>query len=210
MSKVSSTPSTSTFGSVNLLGSNAMTFGSDGNLFSSYTSTPDESRIYSYALQTLANALPSVNVFDKNTIDEIQQSVDAYRDKGINSINSMYNSALTDLKNDAVSRFGNLDNSIFANSLNDIEASRANAVSSFAQDVLSRASDLKNEELSRRYALIDALQGLSDRIYNKAINAINLSRGNAATAINQSYNNQRLSSKNSSDILTSLLRGLIF
>lgn len=208
MSKVSSQnyfPS----GSVDILGSSARTVGGENGISSSYSMSPTEARIYTYALDTLANSLPSVNVFDKNTIDEIQKLVDVYRDKGINSINSMYNSSLTDLKNDIVSRFGNLDNSIFGNSFNDIENSRANAVSSFAQDVLARTSDLKNEELSRRYALIDTLRGLSDGIYNKAINAINLSRGNVATAVNQNYNSDRLATQNSSDIFNMLLRSAL-
>lgn len=181
MSKVTSANYPSYSSSALSIGDSTATTGvNNGVLTSDYDMSDAESAIYNYALNTLANILPSVNTFNTDTQKEIQSEVDAYQNQGISTINDLYNSDLSDLENDAASRFGNLDNSIFKDNLSDLESERSSAVSSFAQDVLSKQSELESDELTQRYALIELLSGLSDDIFGNALNAISTSLGSSS------------------------------
>lgn len=188
MSKVSSAnyPNYSS-SSVSMGGSTASTGVKKGVLTTDYDMSDNESAIYNYALSTLANILPQLNTFDTNTLSSIQSQVDAYKNSGIESINSIYNPMITNLENDIVSRFGNLDNSIFTDNLNDIESKRSDAVSSFAQNVLAKQSELESDELTKRYALAEFLNGLANNTYGNALSAISTALGGSANANN--YNN---------------------
>lgn len=188
MSKVSSNYPSYSNSSVSLGGSTASTGVKNGVLSSNYDMSDNESAIYNYALSTLASILPQLNTFDSDTQSSIQSEVNAYKDQGIGDINKLYNSSLSNLENDATSRFGNLDNSIFNDNLNNLESERSNAVSSFAQDVLAKQSDLVSNELTQRYALVDLLSGLSDDIYSKALNTISTALTGSSSENN--YNNQ--------------------
>jgi len=215
MSKVSSSsyPSYSS-SNVSVGNSTATTKVKNGILTSNYDMSEGESAIYNYALSTLASILPQVNTFDTNTLGSIQSEVDAYKNSGIKSINETYNPMITNLQNNIASRFGNLDNSIFADDLSKIESERANSVSSFAQDVLAKQSSLQSDELTKRYALINLLSGITDNTYNNALNAISTALGSSSNA-NQ-YNSgvynalsdiasTNSKSNNTSSLLTNLL-----
>ena len=214
MSKVSSADYPTYSSSAVSFGNSTASTGVKNNILtSSYDMSESESDIYNYALNTLASILPSINTFDTDTLSSIKSQVDAYKDAGISEINDLYNSSLTSLENDSASRFGNLDNSIFSDSLNDLESKRADAVSSFAQDVLSKQSELKADELTQRYALIELLSGLSNNIYSNALKAISTALGSSA-----SYNNYNsdlydalsdISSLGSNSKTSSLLSNLI-
>lgn len=217
MSKVSSNYPSYSSSSVSLGGSSANTGLVNGILNSDYDMSDAESAIYNYALNTLANILPSVNTFDTDTLSSIKSQVDAYKNSGIQEINSAYSSDLQNLENDAVSRFGNLDNSVFSDNLSELESERADAVSSFAQNILAKQSELESDELTRRYALIQLLSGLSDDIYNNALNAIQTSLGSSASATD--YNtglykalaaleSTNSGSKSTDALLSSLLGGM--
>lgn len=158
-----------------------------GILTSSYDMSEPEAAVYNYALSTLASILPQLNTFDTGTLSSIQTGVNAYKDSGLQAINEMYNPMITNLENDIVSRFGNLDNSIFTDNLNSIESKRADAVSSFAQDVLAKQSQLESDELTKRYALAEFLDGIANNTYKNALNAISTALGGSASANN--YNN---------------------
>lgn len=188
MSKVSSADYPKYSSSAISIGdSNATTGVKNGVLTSNYDMSDSESAIYNYALNTLASILPQLNTFDTNTLSSIQSGVDAYKDSGLQAINEIYNPMITGLENDIVSRFGNLDNSIFNDNLNNIEAKRADAVSSFAQDVLVKQSQLESDELTKRYALAEFLSGIANNTYKNALNAISTALGSSANA--NSYNN---------------------
>lgn len=188
MSKVSSADYPKYSSSAISIGdSTAKTGVTDGVLTSSYDMSDPEAAVYNYALSTLASILPQLNTFDTNTLSSIQSEVNAYKDSGIQSINEIYNPMITGLENDIASRFGNLDNSIFTDNLNNIESERANAVSSFAQDVLSKQSQLQSDELTKRYALAEFLNGMANNTYKNALNAISTALGSSANANN--YNN---------------------
>lgn len=195
MSKVSSADYPTFSGSsVSVGGSKATTGVNNGVLTSNYDMSDSESAIYNYALNTLASILPGINTFDTNTQSDIQSQVDAYRNSGIQDINSLYNSSLLNLENDAASRFGNFDNSIFSDNLSDLESERSDAVSSFAQDILSKQSDLESDELTKRYALVNLLNGLTDDIYSRALKAISAALTGSSNA--NSYNNDLYSALN--------------
>lgn len=211
MSKVSSADYPKYSSSAISIGDSKATTGvNNGVLTSSYNMSEPESAVYNYALNTLTSILPKLNIFDANTLSSIQSQVDAYKNSGINDINEIYNPMINNLENDIVSRFGNLDNSIFTDNLNSIESKRADAVSSFAQDILSRQSQLESDELTKRYALAEFLTGMVNNTYKNALNAINTALGSSASANN--YNNDlynaisALQSTNSrSDINTNAL-----
>lgn len=216
MSKVSSANYPSyTSGSVSVGGSTAKTGVVDGILQSNYDMSDSESAIYNYALNTLAGILPQLNTFDTNTQKTLQSEVDAYKNSGIEDINKIYNPMITSLENDIASRFGNLDNSIFTDNLSNIESKRSDAVSSFAQDVLSKQSGLESDELTKRYALVKLLSGLADTTYSNALNTINVALGGSSNA--NSYSSQlydaisaiESTKSNSNNNISSLLTGLL-
>lgn len=188
MSKVTSNFPSYNSSDISIGGSKATTQLTNGVLKSDYDMSDSEASIYNYALNTLASILPQVNTFDTDTQNQLQSEVDAYKDDGIKQINNLYNKNLTNMETDAASRFGNLDNSTFMDNMNDLEHERSDAVSSFAQDVLEKQSSLESDELTRRYSLIKLLSGLSDDIYDKALNAINTSLGSSSSASN--YNSK--------------------
>lgn len=213
MSKVSTNYPSYSSSEVSLGGSTASTGVSDGVLTSSYDMSDSESSIYNYALSTLANILPQLNTFDSETKSSINSEVDAYRNSGIQDINNLYNSSLYDIEGDIASRFGNLDNSIFKDDVSDLESERSNAVSSFAQDVLSKQSELESDELTKRYALVELLSGLSDGIYGNALSALSSVLGSSSSLNN--YNSDLYSalsdmaSTNSNSDTSSLLSSLL-
>ncbi len=187
MSKVTANYPSYSNSNVSVGGSTASTGVTDGVLTSSYGMSDSENSIYNYALSTLANILPQLNTFDSDTMENINSSVNAYKSSGISDINDLYNSSLYDIESDIASRFGNLDNSIFKDDVSELESERADAVSSFAQDVLSKRNELVSDELSQRYALVDLLSGLSNGIYGNALNLINTALGSSSNV--NSYNN---------------------
>lgn len=159
----------------------------NGVISTNYNMSENEANIYNYALSTLANILPQLNTFSPDTQNSIQSQVNAYKDQGIDAINQTYTPVINDLKNDIASRFGNLDNSIFDEKLNNIESKRSDAISAFAQDILAKQSELENDELNRRYSLAQFLSGMSDNIYSNALNAINTALGGSSSV--NTYNN---------------------
>jgi len=218
MSKVSSNYPSYSNSSVSVGGSTANTGVTNGTLTSDYDMSDSESAIYNYALNAIANILPNINTFDTGTQSNLQSELDAYKDSGISDINDLYNSSLTNLENDAASRFGNLDNSIFSDNLDNLESERSNAVSSFAQDVLSKQSSLESDELTQRYALVEMLSGLADNTYDNALNAISTALSGSSSA--NDYNSTEMSnaiaalkntstSSSSSSSLSSLLSSLL-
>ena len=187
MSKVSSNYPSYNGSSVAVGDSTATTGVTGGILNANYNMGSNEAAIYNYALSTLANILPQINTFSTDTQNTMQSEMNAYKNSGVNAINQIYNPMIASLENNIASRFGNLDNSIFANNLNNIESQRSNAVSSFAQDILAKQSDLQSSELTKRYALVNLLSGVSNNTYNNALNAISTALGSSSSANN--YNN---------------------
>lgn len=213
MSKISSNYPSYSSSAVSVGDSTATTGVTSGVLNANYNMGTNEAAIYNYALSTLANILPQVNTFSTDTITSMQSELDAYKNSGISSINEIYTPMITSLQNDIASRFGNLDNSIFSNNLNTIESQRSKAVSSFAQDIMAKQSELESNELTKRYALVNLLSGLANNTYNNALNAISTALGGSTSANN--YNSDvynalsSIASTNSSNSTSSLLSSLL-
>jgi hypothetical protein len=205
MGKSSTYPSYST-GTVSLNGTTkASTYKSGNNIISNYNMSDAEKQAYDYAQNSFANSLPSVNVFDEDTQKNLQSQLNAYTLNGQKLINNVYTPLLNDLKTDIASRFGNLDNSVFMDNLNSIEANRADAISSLAQDVTAKRSELINDELSQRYSYLNFLQDVQNQANSNILNYISSSQSNSSSG--NSYNAQAYNSSNGgySNLTSSLL-----
>lgn len=191
MSKVSpsSTPSYPSYSgsSISLNGSPlALTSYNEGYLSSGYNMTEAQKQAYNYAQTTLANILPQLNTFSPEVQNTLNSELNSYVQNGVNSINSIYNPMISSLENDIASRFGNLDNSSFMDSLKGIESKRSDAISSFAQDILAKQTSLEDEQLNRQYKYAGFLDGIQNEYYNNALSAISTALNGSSSA--NSYN----------------------
>lgn len=176
----------------------ASTYKVGNNIFSNYNMSADEKKAYDYAQKSLGDSLSSVNVFDENTQKNLQAQLDAYTLNGQKLINNIYSPMLNNLKTDVASRFGNLDNSVFMDNLNSIEANRTEAINNLAQDIMSKRNELVNNELSQRYTYLSFLQDIQNQINSNAINFISGSQANSSSGNNynaQAYNAMKSSGK---------------
>ena len=197
MSKVSNSSPDYSGSNVNIGGSNAYSGMLNGQHVSNYKMSDSDSQIYNYALDSIAKILPSINTFSPETLLGFENSINAYKDSGIKKIDSYYDKSLSALKNDIVSRFGNLDNSMFNQSLNNLEQNRADSVSNFAQSIMAKQNELISNELNQRYALVNFLNGLSNNIYTKALNTHGLAL-NGSSKLNR-YNNNLYNTTSAND-----------
>ena len=180
MGKSSKYPSFSG-GSISVNGENKEKKKKKGNtVVSNYNMSDAEKNIYNYAQNSLANSLPSVNVFDEDTQKNLQSQLDAYTLNGQKLINNMYTPMIDDLKTDIASRFGNFDNSVFMDNLNEIESNRAESINNLAQDVLAKRDELVSNELAQRYTYLGFLQDLQNNINSNILNYIAGSQQNSA------------------------------
>lgn len=137
----------------------------NGSSSTNYYLSPDEMDAYNYAQEQFSSGLKNLNVFSSETLKELNDSVEAYKKKGISQINQIYNPMLQNLQNDIASRFGNLDNSIFLDKLKAIEGSRAESISALAQDVTAKEQQLKQNELTNRYDYLNFLNNYQSQLY---------------------------------------------
>lgn len=162
-------------------------------VYSNYNMSDAEKKIYDYAQSSFLENLPKINVFSEDTKKDMQNQLNAYTQKGLETINNLYTPMLDDMKNDIASRFGNFDNSIFMNDLKEIESSRADAMNSLTQDILAKQDDIINEELNRRYNYLDLLNSVQNQTVGNILGylqqaANNSSSGNAYNSNQSSYN----------------------
>lgn len=159
----------------------------DNTLYSNYNYTPEEQAINKYVQDSLLTSLPNVNTFLPETIANMDSQIEAYTKKGIDSINDIYTPMIQSLQNNVASRFGNLDNSIFMENLNGLESKRASAVSSLAEDVQSKRSELINNELQNQYNYLNFLTGYQNQNLQNVLNATKLNQSNLS--LNNDYQN---------------------
>lgn len=174
----------------------ASTYKIGNNIFSNYNMSANEKKAYDYAQKSLADSLSSVNVFDENTQKNLQSQLDAYTLNGQKLINNIYSPMLSNLKTDIASRFGNLDNSVFMDNLNSIEANRAESINNLAQDVMSKKNELVSNELAQRYTYLNFLQDVQNQMNSNALNFISGSQSNSSSG--NSYNAQAYNATKSS------------
>lgn len=179
-----------------------------GNIYSSFSLNPEQEFAYNYAQKSFSENLPSVNVFSNDTINNLNKQVDAYTQRGLNTINSTYTPFIKNLENNVAARFGNLDNSIFLDNLNNIESNRAEAMTAFAQDVEAKRSELVDGELENRYNYLSFLSDYQNQVFDNLLSASNYSL--SALSENNSYQNNlnNYLNKTTSKSAASTLNGL--
>ena len=196
MSKTSSYKPSYTSGSVSINGQNKATTTKSGNaVYGNYNMNDQEKELYDYAQKTLPQLVQNVNTFSPEVMQSINNQLNVYKRQGQNCINQIYTPLINNLKNDIASRFGNLDNSMFMNNLNNIESNRGNAITELADNLISKQNELVNNELVNRYNYINLLNSLQNQYNNLALSTINssLGLGNSALAYNNSVANNKSS-----------------
>lgn len=163
-------------------------------VYSNYNMNQYEKAVYDYAQKTLADIVPQINTFSQDTRNDIQSQLNAYQNQGEKTINNIYAPLLNNLKTDIASRFGNIDNSMFLDKLNNIENSRTGAIAQLAENILSKRNDLINNELTNRYNYINLLNSLQNQYGNNALNTITAALNSAKSYTQSSSNNSDLSS----------------
>ena len=187
-----------TNGAVTVNGNKVATVSKKGNtVTSNYNMSDLEKQMYDYAQNSLAQALPQLNIFDSNVQQGINSQLDAYRDQGMQSINDMYTPILRNLKNDMASRFGNFNNSMFMDKLGDIENNRASAISNLAQNLLIQRDNLYNNEMTRRYNYMNAMNNVQNQILNKVFDYLDAAGKNSSSG--NSYNHNAYNANTAND-----------
>lgn len=156
-----------------------------GNGNSSFKLNETQQQAYNYAQNEFANGLQSLNVFSPETIKQLNSEVDAYKQKTLNELDSIYTPMLQSTTNDAAKRFGNLDNSVFLNNLNTVENKRSQAVANAAENIAAKQSSLISQELQNRYNYLNFLNSYQNQIFNNALSATGLANSSANTLNNQ-------------------------
>lgn len=205
MGKSSKYPSYSN-GSVTVNGQTVATNKKNGNSISSnYNMSDIEKGIYDYAQNSFLSSLPQINIFSEDTKKNINSQLDAFKNQGIQTINDTYTPMLNSMKTDIASRFGNFDNSVFMDNLNSIEKNRANAVSDLSENLLSKRSELYNDELTQRYNYLTFLNNLQNQMNSNALAYMGFAQANSDSG--NSYNNHKYNS--SSDTSNDVLRNAL-
>lgn len=197
MSKTTSYKPSYSNGSVSINGQNKVSTVKYGDtVLGNYNMNNYEKELYNYVQKSLPQLVQNVNTFSPEVTKSINNQLSAYQRQGQNYINQIYTPMINNLKNDIVSRFGNLDNSMFMNNLNNIENNRSNAVAELADNLLSRQNELVNNELANRYNYINLLNTLQNQYNNYALSMLNSSIGLGNTGL--AYNNS-VANNNSSN-----------
>ncbi len=144
-----------------------------------YNLTEDEKNLLDYTNKNLLSGLKNINVFSDEQRKGIQEQVDAYKKQGLTTLNETYTPMFRELKADIASRFGNLDNSIFMDNLNEIEKNRAKALETLTENILAKQSELYETELNNRYNYLNQLASVNQNLYSNIINFLQLAGTNA-------------------------------
>jgi len=153
---------------------------------SSYNMSGLEKNIYDTVQGGMYSKLNNLFSVSDEKRKEWSNQLNALKNQGIKEINNIYKPMETDLKNDIASRFGNLDNSIFLDRLDDITDKRAQAVSDLSENLLATQNQLYNEELANQINLISFLSNLNSVMNNNILNYMNAANSNASSG--NSYN----------------------
>ena len=204
MGKKSGAPSYSG-GTININGSNKVnTYKTKNSIVTDYNMSDAEKQAYNYAQKSFADNLSSVNIFDDDTKQKLQNQVDAYTLNGQKMIDNLYTPMLNSLKNDIASRFGNFDNSVFMDNLNAIENKRADSMNSLAQDILAKQDEVVGNELAKRYTYLSFLQDIQNQINSNMLNLINASRQNSISGNNNQTSNNNSAMANYTNLAANI------
>ena len=187
MGKKSKYPKYST-GSVDINGQSVATAQKNkkNTINSSYTMSDTEKAIYDGIQENLATSLQDLFTISDETQQKWDQQIDSLKQSGINEINSIYDPMQTALKNDIAARFGNLDNSVFMDNLNNITNNKAQAVADLSESLLQAENDMYTTELTNRLNYISLLSGLNTTMNNNMLSFMQLANANSSSG--NSYN----------------------
>jgi len=160
----------------------------DGTVSSSYYMTPDEKKFYDGVQSNLTNSV--YNLFNITDSDKKKwnETLDVYKNQGIDEINNIYTPMQTALKNDVASRFGNIDNSVFLDRLENITDNKAKAVASLSNSIIEKQNELYTNEMKNRMNYISLLSGLNEGMNSQIFNYMNMAKSNAESGNNYSSN----------------------
>lgn len=198
MGKKSKYPEYST-GTITVNGKNVSTTQRDKNnnvVSSNYNMSSAEKKIYDSIQSGLNTSLNNLFTISDSQKKEWNNQLNAIKNQGIEEIESIYTPMETDLKNDIASRFGNYDNSIFLDNLNEITDKKAKAVADLSDSILSTQNDLYSEELKNRINTITLLNNLNSAMNNNILNFTSAAGSNANSG--NSYNNAAYNANNAS------------
>lgn len=169
----------------------------DNNIVSSsYNMSKAEKQIYDSIQKGLNTSLGNLFTITDAQKKEWNNQLNALKNQGIKEIESIYTPMETNLKNDIASRFGNYDNSIFLDNLNEITDKKAEAVANLSDSILATQNNLYSEELKNRINTITLLNNLNSAMNNNILNFTNAAGNNANSG--NSYNNAAYNANNSS------------
>ena len=198
MGKKSKYPEYST-GTITVNGKKVSTTQRDKNnnvVSSNYNMSNAEKKIYDSIQSGLNTSLNNLFTISDSQKKEWNNQLNAIKNQGIEEIESIYTPMETDLKNDIASRFGNYDNSIFLDNLNEITDKKAKAVADLSDSILSTQNDLYSEELKNRINTITLLNNLNSAMNNNILNFTSAAGSNANSG--NSYNNAAYNANNAS------------
>lgn len=139
-----------------------------------YNQSEDEQNLMDYTNKNLLSGLENINVFSDELQKNIQNQVKAYTQQGIRTINETYNPMFRELKTDIASRFGNIDNSVFLDNLNEIEKNRTNAIETLTENILAKQSELYETEMNNRYNYLNQLSSINQNLYSNMFKFLQL------------------------------------
>ena len=171
---------------------------------SNYNMTDNEKKIYDSIQSNLYSSLSSL--FDITDADKKtwNSQLNAMKSQGIQQINDIYTPLETNLKNDIANRFGNLDNSVFMDNLNEITDKKSQAISALSNTLLAAQGDLYSNELNNRINSISFLNNLDSAMNNNILNFTNAAMNNSTSGNN--YNSNTYNATNSGNLWSNLLQ----
>ncbi len=187
-------------GTVSVNGRTVATSSRDGNsVNTNYNMSDYEKNMFNALEKGMSDSVSNLFEITDPQRQAWNQQLDALKNQGISNIESIYSPMETNLKNDIASRFGNLDNSVFMDKLNNITNKKAAAIANLSNNLALTQNDLYTNELNNRMNTISFLNNL-----NSALNANILNYTNAAAAnsnAGNSYNNSAYNASMSSSSL---------
>lgn len=187
MGKKSKYPKYAT-GSVDINGQNVSNAQRNKNntVSSSYTMNDTEKSIYDGIQSNLSTSLQDLFSISDEKQKQWDEQMNSYKQSGIKNIEDIYTPMQTALKNDIASRFGNFDNSIFMDNLNNIADNKAQAVANLSEALLQKQDELYTTEMANRLNYISLLSNLNTTMNNNMLSYMQLANANSASG--NSYN----------------------
>ena len=187
MGKKSKYPKYAT-GSVDINGQNVSNAQRNKNntVSSSYTMNDTEKSIYDGIQSNLSTSLQDLFSISDEKQKQWDEQMNSYKQSGIQNIEDIYTPMQTALKNDIASRFGNFDNSIFMDNLNNIADNKAQAVADLSEALLQKQDELYTTEMANRLNYISLLSNLNTTMNNNMLSYMQLANANSASG--NSYN----------------------